>query len=160
MHVLPYASFVTNNIFLLLMFTVTHFVSYKRLCIIWKETAFVSTVLSELQCSGSLFWIFFYHRAKENVKYFFSAWFSDHGLLVKMISNERPFKWYINFPSYQLLRHNILYLTRYLVFPAFWSHSILLKIGQYTKSNMIIFNSSMFGTKIFDVIVNYDFIGI
>ena len=27
---------------------------------------------------------------KENVKYFFSGWFADYGLLVKMISNERP----------------------------------------------------------------------
>ena len=92
LHILPYASFVTNNIFLLLMFTVTHFVSYKRLCIIWKETAFVSTVLSELQCSGSLLWIFFYHRAKENVKYFFSAWFSDHGLLVKNDQQWKTFR--------------------------------------------------------------------
>ena len=33
--------------------------------------------------SSSLIKIFSYHRAKENVKYFFSAWFLDHGLLVK-----------------------------------------------------------------------------
>ena len=39
-------------------------------------------------------------------------------------------------PTFQLWRHNILYLTQYLVFSAFWSHSVLLKIGQYTKGTM------------------------
>ena len=38
------------------------------------------------------------------------------------------------FPTYQFWRHNILYLTWYLIFLAFWSHSVLLRIGQYTKS--------------------------
>ena len=36
-----------------------------------------------MDSSGSWPLIFSYHRAKKKVKYFFSAWFSDHGLLVK-----------------------------------------------------------------------------
>ena len=63
-------------------------------------------------------------------------------------------------PTYQLLRHNILYLTWYLIFPAFWSHSILLKIGKYTNSNLMIYNLIMFGKIIFALTVNYDIIGI
>ena len=46
------------------------------------------------------------------------------------------------FPTYQLWHHNILYLAWYFIFPAFWSHSV--KIGQYTKSNLMIYNFSMF----------------
>ena len=85
-----------------------------------------------------------------------------------MINNERPYEWYIIwlcsekklFPTHQLWRHNILYLMRYLVFPVFWSHIVLLKIGLYTKRNLMIYNLSMFGTKIFVVAVNFDVIGI
>ena len=29
------------------------------------------------------FKIFYYHKAKDNAKYFFATWFSDHALLVK-----------------------------------------------------------------------------
>ena len=54
-----------------------------------------------------------------------------------------------NFPTYQLWCHNILDLMQYLVFPVFWSHSGLLKIGQHTKSNLMIYNLSMFEIKIF-----------
>ena len=36
-----------------------------------------------MNSSGSLLQIFSCHRAKENMKYLFSVWFSDHGLLVK-----------------------------------------------------------------------------
>ena len=64
------------------------------------------------------------------------------------------------FPTFQLWRHNILYLTRYPVFPTFWSYSVLLKIGQYTKGNLVIYNLSTFGKIIFVVTVNYDVISI
>ena len=64
------------------------------------------------------------------------------------------------FPTYQLWRHNILYLMRYLVFPAFWSHSVLLKIGQYTKRNLMIYSLGMLGKIIFVVTVIYDVISI
>ena len=54
----------------------------------------------------------------------------------KMISDERPFEWYIIwlwseknfFPTYQLWRHNILYLTRYVVFLAFRSYRFYQKL--------------------------------
>ena len=88
-HILPYTSFFSNDVFLLPMFTVTlqklliftctfkslvtpvSFVSYKKLCILQKETSFVSTVFNELlwtiiklytQYGGSLFQIFRYQR--------------------------------------------------------------------------------------------------
>ena len=96
---------------------------------------------------------FSYHRAKE----IFSAWFSDHGLLVKNDQQWKTFRKIYNmailenkiFPGYQLWRHNILYPMQYLAFPAFWSHSVLSKIGQYTKNNLMIYNLSMFGKIIF-----------
>ena len=112
---------------------------------------------------------FFLITELKSVKYFFSAWFSDHGLLVKndqqwktfrVINNMTIFRKKEFSPCYHLWRHNNLYLTRYLVFPAFWSHSVLFKIGQYTKNNLMIYNSSMFGTKIFVVTLNYDVIRI
>ena len=37
---------------------------------------------------------------------------------------------------------------------------LFLKIGQHTKSNLMIYNLSMFGTKIFVVTVNFDVISI
>ena len=49
------------------------FVSYKKLCIILNEIGFISTVLSEPQCSGSLLHIFSFHKVKENLKYLFFA---------------------------------------------------------------------------------------
>ena len=115
---------------------------------------------------SSLVLIFPYYRAKENVKYFYSTWFSDHGLfLIKNDQQWKTFRMIYNkamygrkkfFSTYQLWRHNILYLTRYLVFPAFWSHSVLLKIVQYTKSNLVIYSLSTFGKIVFVVTVNYD----
>ena len=179
-------SFVTNNIVLLLMFTITHrklliltcafkslvtFVtvaSYKRLCIIQKRNCLQ---LSSANVNGvvSCFRFFSYDRAKENVKYFFSAWLPDHGLLVKDDQQWKTFWMIYNmamlgrkkiFPTYQLWRHNILYRTRYLVLPAFWSHSVLLKIGQYAKENLMIYILSIFGKIIFLVTVNYDVISI
>ena len=63
------------------------------------------------------------------------------------------------FPYLPVRRHNILYLTRYLV-PAFWCHSVLLKIGQYTKRNLMIYSLSIFGKIIFVVTVTYDLISI
>ena len=72
--------------------------------------------ISVVPCFG----FFTYHRAIENVKYFFSVWFSDHGLLVKndqrwktfqMIYSITMFRKKIFFPTYQLWHHNILYLT-------------------------------------------------
>ena len=119
--------------------------------------------------SGSLISIFSYHRAKENVKYFFSAWFLEHGLLVKNYQQWKTFRMIYNIAMfgrkkvvrrYQLWRHNILYLTCCLVFPAFWSHSVFLKIGQYTNSNLVIYSLSTFGKIIFVVTVNYDVISI
>ena len=49
---------------------------------------------------------------------------------------------------------------RYLVFPAFRSYSVLVKVGKYTKSNLLIYNFSMFGQISFLVTVNYDIISI
>ena len=65
-----------------------------------------------------------------------------------------------NVPYLPVRRHNILYLTWYLIFPAFWSHSVLLKIGQYAKSNLMIHNLGMLGKTILVVNVNYDVISI
>ena len=122
-----------------------------------------------MQCSGSLLQIFSYHKVNENVKYFFSEWFSDLSLLVKNDQQWRTFRMIYKmitfrkrnfFPTHQLWRHKTLYLTWYLIFPSFWSHSVLLKIGRYTKSNLMIYNLRMFGKIIFVVTVNYDFIGI
>ena len=97
-----------------------------------------------MQYSGSLLQIFSCHKIKENVKYFFSRWFSDHGLLVKIDQHWKNFQVIYNMimfrkkisPTYQLWSHNVLYLTWYLIFHAFWIHSVLLKVGQYTKSNL------------------------
>ena len=100
----------------------------------------------------SMQWLFAldsYHWAKDNVKYFFSAWFSDHGIFVK---NDEMFGIFF-FPTNQLWRHNILYMTRSRV-------PCILKIDQYTKSNLKIYNLSMSGEIIFVVRVNYDVISI
>ena len=109
------------------------------------------SVLREKRISVAAWFRFFsYHRATENVKYLFSTWFSGHGLLVKNNQQWKTFRMVFNnamfgnmamfgskkIPTFQLWRHNILYLTQYLVFSAFWSHSVLLKIGQYTKGTM------------------------
>ena len=121
------------------------------------------------QRSGSLLQFFSYHRAKENVKYFFSCWFSDHSPLIKndlqwktfrMIYKMAMFRKKKNFPTYQPWRHNNLYLTWHLISLAFWSHGVLIKIGQYTKCSLMIYNLSMFRKINFVVSVNYDVIGI
>ena len=53
--------------------------------------------------------------------------------------------------TYLLWRYRILYLTWYLIFPAFWSHIVLSKkIGQYTKNKLMI--NKFFGDRKFDVI--------
>ena len=69
-----------------------------------------------------------------------------------MISNERPLAWYIIWlcPGKQISlpnRYDIITFSmwRHLVFPVFWSPSVLLKIGQYTKSSLMIYNLSTFG---------------
>ena len=59
------------------------------------------------------------------------------------------------FPTYQLS-----HLEWYLIFPAFRTHSVLLKIGQYSKSNLMIHNLSMFGKITFVVTVDYYIISI
>ena len=112
----------------------------------------------------------FYHKAKENVKNFFSACFWDHGLFVKngqqwKLSNgiQYGYDWKRkNFPYLPVMKwsHNILYRTRYLVFPEFESHSVLLKIGHYAKTNLVIYKLSMFGKIMFVMTVNYDIINI
>ena len=74
----------------------------------------------------------------------------------KMISNERPFKWYIIW----LYLENFFSLPTsydvYLIFPVFWSHSVLIKIGQHTKSNLMIYNFSIVLAIVFVMTVNYD----
>ena len=86
------------------------------------------------------------------LKVFFFVWFSDHVLLVK---NDQQWKTFgmiynmtmsgkTNFSAYPLWHHNVFHVTC-LVFPVFWSPSVLLKIGQYTKSSLMIYNLSTFG---------------
>ena len=110
---------------------------------------------------------FLYYKVKETVKYFFRVWFLDHGLLVKnnehwntfqMIYNMTMFRKKNFFFAYQLWRHNILYLTWNLIFLAFWNHSVLLRIGQYTKSNLMTYNLKMFEKIFFVAIVINDVI--
>ena len=48
------------------------------------------------------------------------------------------------FGTYQFSRYNLLYILEYLIFSAFWGHSVLLRIDQYTN-NLMIYNSRMFG---------------
>ena len=123
-----------------------------------KETAFNCPQRKSMEWFLALDLFLWQSRAKENVKYFFSAWLPDHGLLVKDDQQWKTFWMIYNmamlgrkkiFPTYQLWRHNILYRTRYLVLPAFWSHSVLLKIGQYAKENLMIYILSIFGKIIF-----------
>ena len=61
-------------------------------------------------------------------------------------------------PTYQSLSWYFV-SAMYLIFPAFWSHCILLKIVLYTKKNPRVYNLGMGGKKIV-VTVNYDVIGI
>ena len=89
-----------------------------------------------------------------------------------MSSNERSFNLYIiwlysekSFTTYRLRSHNAYYLTFYilylnLIFNIFWSRGVLLKIGHYTKINLMIYNCiRMFGKITFVVIVRYEVIG-
>ena len=60
-----------------------------------------------------------------------------------------------------VITHNILYLTKYLIFPCILKlYSVSLKIGQYTKNDLMLYNLSIFGKIFFVVTVNYDVIGI
>ena len=134
-----------------LLFHMKDYVSYKKkldsfqvpsaklLCIIIK---------SYVHCNSFLLSIFSYCKVKQNVKYFFFGWFSDHGLSTKnnqqwetfqILYNITMFKFFIFLPTYQLWRHNILYvayISMYLIFPACPSHSIFLKLVLYTKRNL------------------------
>ena len=113
---------------------------------------------NEKKSSGSLPQVFSYQRAKENVKYLFSGWFSEFSLSIKksdmlficvicrIIDDITTFR-KKNYSTYQLCHHNILYLARSPLVSAFWSHSVLLKIDQYIEY-LLIYNLSMFG-KIF-----------
>ena len=69
-----------------------------------------------------------------------------------MISNERPFEWsimwqYLNknyiFSSGHRGHNKVSYLTSYFIFLTFWSRSVLLKIDQQTKSNLMIYDLTM-----------------
>ena len=69
-----------------------------------------------------------------------------------MIFHERPFEWYKMweylekshfFSSSQWWRNKKLYMTSYFIFLAFWSHSVLSKVNQHTKSNLMIYNLSI-----------------
>ena len=107
----------------------------------------------KLSFSSSLLKIFSYDRAKENVSYFFCAWSSDHRLWVK---NDLQWKTFQMIYNMTLPGKNIFpYLPVmtwwlwYLIFSTFWSHIFLLKIGQYTKSNLMVYNFSMFRKIIF-----------
>ena len=70
-----------------------------------------------------------YKKRKENVKCFFSGWFSDHDRLVKNYQEWKFFQMMYNmtilrknkFPAHQLWRHNILYLVWCLIFSEFWT---------------------------------------
>ena len=113
----------------------------------------------------SCFRFFLSTELKKMSNIFFSAWLSDHGLLIKTNQQWKTFRMIYNrtmfgreeiFTTCQLWRHNILYLTRYLVSPAFWNHSVLFKIGQYTKRNLLTYSLSMFGKMVFVATVNYD----
>ena len=55
----------------------------------------------KMNFGGSLLSIFSYHEAKENVKYFFSAWFSDHGLLVKNDQQWKTFRMMYNMAMFE-----------------------------------------------------------
>ena len=44
---------------------------------------------------------FSYHKIKENVKYFFSAWFLDHGLLVKNDQQWKTFREIFNMTMFR-----------------------------------------------------------
>ena len=108
----------------------------------------------KLNFSSSLLKFFSYHRAKENVSYFFCAWSSDHGLWVKNDLQWKTFQMIYNMTlpgknifSYLPVMTSWLW---YLIFSTFWSHIFLLKIGQYTKSNLMVYNFSMFRKIIFD----------
>ena len=50
---------------------------------------------------------FSYHRASENVKYFFPAWFSDHGLPVK---NDQQWK------TFQMIYNMTMFRRIYFVY--------------------------------------------
>ena len=82
----------------------------------------------------------------------FRSWsFSKKWSAMKDLLNDKQYDYVckIFFPNYQFWSHNIFYLTWYLVFPAFWSHSVLLQIGQYTNSNLMIYSLSIFGKTVF-----------
>ena len=74
----------------------------------------------------------------------------------KMISNERPFKWYIIWSYLEKFFSLPTSYDVYLIFPVFWSHSVLIKIGQHTKSNLMIYNFSIVLAIVFVMTVNYD----
>ena len=74
----------------------------------------------------------------------------------KMISNERPFKWYIIWLYLEKIFSLPTSYDVYFIFPVFWSHSVLIKIGQYTKSNLMIYNFSIVLAIVFVMTVNYD----
>ena len=78
-----------------------------------------------------------------------------------MISNE----WYTMreylekkhfFSSSQWWRNKDLYMTSYFIFLAFWSHSVLSKVNEHTKSNLMIYNLSML-KKIIPVVSYFKF---
>ena len=89
--------------------------------------------------------------------------FQINVLLVKIDQHWKTFQIICNMTMFrkqfticELWHYNILYLSWYLI----WKHSVLLKIGQYTKSNLMMYDLSMFGKIIFVVSVNYDVISI
>ena len=49
-------------------------------------------------------------------------------------------------PYLSVMTSNISYLTWYLIFPTFWSNSVLLEIGQYSKSSLMTYNFTIFPT--------------
>ena len=52
-------------------------------------------------------YISFCHEAKENVKYFISAWFLDHGLLVKNDQQWKTFRFVYNMTIFRKTFHYI-----------------------------------------------------
>ena len=114
-----------------------------------------------MKYSDSLLLIFSYHRAKENAKYFFSGWFSDHDFLVKKDLQWKIFKKksFFLYNIYDVIKFCI-WRAWFLIFPTFWSHSVLIKTDQYVKSSLLKYNLSMFGKIIFVVDVDDDVIGI
>ena len=100
---------------------------------------------------------------KVNVKYFFSAGFSDHCFLVKNDQQWKSFRMIYNMARFARKKNSLLTSYDVITFVSdalLWSHSVFLKIGQYTNSNLVIYSLSTFGKIIFVVTVNYDVISI